>query len=139
MNLFGTLVAHIIFTPMESTDTDLAFAIDIAKTDRREAPWYAVWNIILTQKLFNGFCKKPCSAITYPQYPLTHTVDTYDTEVTDVTEDWNDEETGQPDVRFPGGDSGPLTPVRPASGPFQAPPKRAPHSYHPGHRCPEPR
>lgn len=105
---------------MESTDTDLAFAIDVAKTDPREAPWYGVWNIILTQKLFNGFCKKPCSTITYPQFPLTSDVDTYDSESEDE-DGLSDEEEEVEDLRFSGGDIGPLTPPRPVAGRFQAP------------------
>ncbi|KAF9459180.1 hypothetical protein BDZ94DRAFT_1325002 [Collybia nuda] len=114
---------------MKSTNGDLAIAIEAAKTDTREAPWYGVWNIILTQKLFNNFCKKPCSTITYPQFPLTSDVDTCE-EVEDDEE--SEEEFEEKDIRIrpTGGDVGPLTPER--SVPIQHHPiQYRPNRYHP--------
>lgn len=58
-------------------DWELYLSILYATSDTREAPWYAPWNIALKDFLFRDFVPWPFFTITYPQFPLTATADTY--------------------------------------------------------------
>jgi hypothetical protein len=60
------------------SEWELHIAIARAMTDSREAPWYAAWNIVLKDFLFASFCPEPFFTITYPQFPVSNTADTYD-------------------------------------------------------------
>jgi hypothetical protein len=100
-------------------DYDFSFSIDVAMSDTREAPWYGVWNIILPQKLFKHFCKRPLSTDTFPQFPLPHDVDVYEDDIQedadpdDPDSDIDGDERGEALRRFARGDIGPRTPARP--------------------------
>ncbi|KAG6829005.1 hypothetical protein H0H92_005982 [Tricholoma furcatifolium] len=66
-----------------------------ASNSTREAPWYGVYNWILSQVIFPHLCDDPLNTlttITYPQYPLTQDIDT---DMRD--EDDNDEDDDEDD------------------------------------------
>ncbi|KAF8149184.1 hypothetical protein B0H34DRAFT_802687 [Crassisporium funariophilum] len=56
-------------------------AFATANGDRREAPWYGVWNWVLENVIFDDFGaeligERVRTTVTYPQYPLTQGIDT---------------------------------------------------------------
>jgi hypothetical protein len=66
--------------PRTSSQWALQVAIADANADPsgREAPWYGPWNLVLQDFLFRGFGNFPYLTVTYPQYPVSNTVDIED-------------------------------------------------------------
>ncbi|KAF8166023.1 hypothetical protein B0H34DRAFT_260241 [Crassisporium funariophilum] len=66
---------------MAHRDLKFRVALGTALADNREAPWYGVWNWVLTKVIFEDLCSDSggkSTTVTYPQYPLTHDIDTYE-------------------------------------------------------------
>ncbi|KAF8161696.1 hypothetical protein B0H34DRAFT_702167 [Crassisporium funariophilum] len=66
---------------MPQRDLKFRVALGTALADNREAPWYGVWNWVLTKVIFEDLCSDSggkSTTVTYPQYPLTHDIDTYE-------------------------------------------------------------
>ena len=95
----------------------LHLSIADASGDKREAPWYGPWCIVLNNFLFRNFCPRGYLTVTYPQFPLTKDVDTYNPEDENIEDDDTDSQTKKNAVlspstpsKFPARQRNPATP-----------------------------
>ncbi|KAG6824462.1 hypothetical protein H0H92_006826 [Tricholoma furcatifolium] len=77
-----------------SNDLEFQVALKTASASSREAPWYGIYNWILSHAVFPGIIPEdvswPTTTVTYPQYPLTTDIDTDMHEEYDEDDDDND-------------------------------------------------
>ena len=83
---------HIMTRWPSHAEWKLHMAILSARRSITEAPWYALWNIMLKDFLFHDFLPWPHLTIMYPQFLLTIMANTYD-EKDEIEEGESDEDT----------------------------------------------